>query len=54
MVLDEPQENESAKNVNGIDVLVSPEVEGYADGSVIDYRNSWYGKGFVVRGTGSC
>ena len=52
LALDEPKEKETLTNINGIDVLVSPEVQSYAGHSVVDYLTSPYGEGFTVRGTG--
>ncbi len=54
MVLDEPNANETATKINGIAVLVSPELEGFTEGAVVDYEKSWYGRGFVVRGGAGC
>ena len=51
LALDEPNENETAQ-VNGIDVLISKEVESYTDSKTIDYVNSPYGQGFVITSTG--
>ncbi len=54
MVLDEPNADEAATSVNGVEVLVAPELHEVADGTVVDYEDSSYGTGFVVRGASDC
>ncbi len=54
LVLDEPKENETTTSINGVDLLVSPDMVSYADDSVVDYRNSWYGRGFTVQSRAGC
>ena len=48
LALDEPNENEDATQINGIDVLISDAVKPFADRNTIDYVNSPYGEGFAV------
>ena len=48
LALDEPQENEEAINVNGIDVLIGAPVKPFADDKIIDYIEADYGKGFLM------
>jgi hypothetical protein len=53
--LDDPRDNEVPTQVNGLNVLISEDIKGYADRSLIDYINSPRGSGFVVRsGNSSC
>ena len=48
LALDEPNNNELPIQVNGLDVLISDKVKGFADGSLIDYINSPVGEGFTI------
>ena len=48
MALDEPNANEVATLVNGIDVLISDEVKGLAERSTIDYITEPYQQGFTI------
>jgi len=48
LALDEPNENEDTTQVNGIDVLISNSVKGFADRNAIDYVNLPDGEGFVI------
>ena len=48
LALDEPEDNEMPTRVNGLDVLISEEVTGFADRSLVDYINSPYGEGFMI------
>lgn len=34
----------------GVIVVYESDLEGYLHNSVIDYSNSWFEKGFVIRG----
>ncbi len=56
MALDEPQADEVAVLVNGINVLISEEIQSYADRSLVDYINGPYRQGFIVglEGHSSC
>lgn len=35
----------------GITVVYSSDIEGYLQNSVVDYSNSWFERGFVIRGS---
>ncbi len=48
MALDEPETDEVAISVNGIDVLIADEVKGYADRSTIDYVDGPDREGFTI------
>ncbi|MFC1861402.1 hypothetical protein ACFLYL_03930 [Chloroflexota bacterium] len=48
MALDEPNKNEAATHINGIDILISDEVKALADKGTIDYMNSPDGEGFTI------
>jgi hypothetical protein len=48
MTLDEPQTNEIATKVDGIDVLMSDEARNLAGTSTLDYEISPYGEGFTM------
>lgn len=39
--------------VNGLDVLISDKVKGFAEGSLVDYTKSSYGEGFTIRNANS-
>lgn len=54
LALDEPNENEAAIEINGIDVLISSEVRSFTDGNKLDYVTSPYGEGFSISGGASC
>jgi Fe-S cluster assembly iron-binding protein IscA len=55
LVLDEPRENEVPTQVNGLDILISEEVRGVADKSLVDYTNTPYGDRFTISGgTAGC
>ncbi len=54
LALDEPDDNEATTQVNGIDVLISDDVKGYAKNSVVDYGNSPYGERFTINSGNSC
>ncbi len=53
LVLDEPQGNETAIPINGIDVLISDEVKAFVEGNTIDYVKEPYREGFTI-GAGGC
>lgn len=36
----------------GIKVVYNSDIEGYVHNSVVDYANSWFERGFVIRGSG--
>lgn len=52
MALDEPNKDERAIQINGIDVLISDEVKSFSKGSTIDYVDEPYSKGFIIEKTG--
>ena len=52
MALDEPQADEEKTQINGIDVLISEELKGYAERTMIDYVSGPYGEGFEIGRTG--
>lgn len=54
LALDEPQDNETAIEINGIDVLISSDVRSFTDGNKLDYVTSQYGEGFTISGGSSC
>jgi Fe-S cluster assembly iron-binding protein IscA len=35
----------------GITVVYNSDIEGYVQNSVIDYSNSWFERGFVIKGS---
>jgi hypothetical protein len=48
MALDEPQTNEAAVRVDGIDFLISAEARDLAESSLIDYESSPHGGCFTI------
>jgi len=52
LALDEPNENENATPINGIDVLFSDAVKAFTDGNTIDYVNLPDGEGFIITPAG--
>ncbi len=48
LVLDEPQVNETAIKVNGLDVLVDEDIKDIADRTKIDIITTPYGEAFTV------
>lgn len=53
LTLDElKDENDVVLESEGIKVVYNPDIEGYVHNSVIDYANSWFERGFVIRGSG--
>jgi Fe-S cluster assembly iron-binding protein IscA len=48
MVLDEPRKEDEIVHIQGIDVVYDGNEKALFDQTVIDYRDSWYGEGFVV------
>ncbi len=49
MALDEPTENDSTVTANGISFIYSKEDEPHISDSIIDFEDSYMGKGFSVR-----
>lgn len=55
MALDEPSDQDEKLNVNGINFIYDKSDEGYMNDSIIDFQDSFLGRGFVVRSaTSSC
>ncbi|NQU64409.1 MAG: hypothetical protein HQ517_09035 [SAR324 cluster bacterium] len=55
MTLDEPTENDTTITSNGIDFIYSLTDEPYINDSIIDFEDSYMGKGFVVKNaTSNC
>ncbi len=48
MALDEPQDDETITSINGIDVIISEEIQRYAERTTIDYVSGPYRKGFII------
>ena len=48
LALDEPNANEAATLVNGIEVLIADEVKDHAEGRTIDYISDPYQEGFTI------
>jgi Fe-S cluster assembly iron-binding protein IscA len=48
LALEEPNEDEKAIQVNGIDVLIQDELKVYTDRSTIDYINGPGRSGFTI------
>lgn len=48
MVLDEPREEDETVHLQGIDFVYDKHEKELFDQTVIDYKDSWYGEGFVV------
>lgn len=59
MALDEPQENDTTVEAEGIQWYVSPKDRPFildGGGVRVDHTTSWFGEGFLVtaRGRGGC
>ncbi len=55
MALDEPSENDATVTSGGIDFIYSKEDEPHISHSIIDFEDSYMGKGFTVRNaTSNC
>ncbi len=55
MALDEPTENDSTITTGGISFIYSKQDEPYINDSIIDFEDSYMGKGFVVKNaTSNC
>jgi Fe-S cluster assembly iron-binding protein IscA len=48
MVLDEPREEDQIVHLQGIAFVYDQQEEDLFHQTVIDYRDSWYGEGFVL------
>jgi Fe-S cluster assembly iron-binding protein IscA len=49
LALDEPNDEDEQVNANGIDIIYDKRDQAYFHHTTIDYENSFFGKGFVVR-----
>jgi Fe-S cluster assembly iron-binding protein IscA len=57
LTLDElKNQNDVVVESQGIKVVYNSDIEEYVSSSVVDYSNSWFERGFVIRGgrTPSC
>ena len=53
LTLDElKDENDMIIESQGITVVYQNDIEGYVKNSIVDYSNSWFERGFVIRGSG--
>jgi Fe-S cluster assembly iron-binding protein IscA len=48
LALDEPSENDTRLNLNGIELLAEKSLNSFLDGQVIDFVNSGFREGFVI------
>ncbi len=48
MVLDEPREEDEIVHLQGIEFVYNKHEKDLFNQTFIDYRDSWYGEGFVV------
>lgn len=48
MALDEPNENDTRLNLNGVELLAEKSLNAFMDGQVIDFVNSGFREGFVI------
>jgi Fe-S cluster assembly iron-binding protein IscA len=48
MVLDGPREEDEIVHKDGIDFVYHKQEKALFDETVIDYKDSWYGEGFVI------
>lgn len=54
LTLDELRNNDDkVVESEGITIIYSTNIEEYLNGAVIDYSNSWFNKGFSIRGGGT-
>jgi len=54
LTLDELKDDEdSIVESQGIKIVYSSGLESYVTNAVIDYSNSWYERGFVIKGSGT-
>lgn len=54
MALDEPKEDETTIQINGLDVLMSEFDARIMDGISLDYVKDMNSEGFVVSGASGC
>lgn len=48
MVLDEPREDDETVYLEGFQFIYNKHENDLLDGTLIDYKDSWYGEGFTV------
>ncbi len=48
LALDEPEKDETAVPVNGIELLVDKDIRSFTEGTVVDFLSSPYGEMFTV------
>lgn len=48
MVLDEPRTNDEVVHYKGIEVVYHPSEKELFDNTLIDFKDAWYGEGFVL------
>lgn len=48
MVLDGPREGDDTVHLDGIEFVYERQEKALFDKTVIDYKDSWYGEGFVI------
>lgn len=53
MALDEPTENDTTITSGGINFIYNKQDEPYINDSIIDFEDSYMGKGFTVRNSSS-
>lgn len=49
IVSEKQLENENSYNVEGIDIIVSEELEGAVKGAEVDYQTGFFKKGFEIK-----
>jgi Fe-S cluster assembly iron-binding protein IscA len=56
LALDEPNDQDERVTLEGLEILVDKRAAPYVEGSVVDYVDSLWGKGFTIRPAygGSC
>lgn len=54
LTLDElKRENDIIVESRGLKIIYSSELGDYLEGSIVDYTNNWYNKGFTIKGSGT-
>lgn len=53
LALDEPTENDEKYEEGKLTFLIEKKLAGSFPGIIIEYQDSWFGKGFVVNMTGA-
>ena len=54
LALEKPNKDEKPVKTDGIELLVSDMVKNVADGSLVDYLDSVYGKKFIIHANYAC